>query len=1564
MDEKGWRVISSYLEMSRHRNKIITSSKLPGDLVEPRSRPFDPKLHKSLNAELKYLYTAITRTKCNLWIYDSNQNARLPIFDYWYKRNLVKVVRTGSPGDIEGMYNIVFASNSTTEQWKAQGDNFRKKHLWEQAKLCYERSGPENEYLVKEAQAYQLVKKSRLQKRSFHFEAALLFLECDHLHHNTNYLTAAALCLRHSKPPKFAQAGKLYELLCEHTKACQVYLRARDFDNFIRLKESIGEYRSVIMTLLGKPFMRKREALGKAKEYEEKGIELPPELSASKLSYSCAKFYSERRDKETLIDVLKYMPEMERRVRLLKESKLYDQAFIEYEQSHQYADGYRLAAAQGWFKRGQELAKSAGNHGEVDSFILQEAKAKYKHALAKLTKTGQKFTSAEMVKEVGQEVIKNLTSLFERGKTRNTVSTYAALLIGMITSDKELCRLAWRTFKHLKHKTGELEAFHQLQELADESIHSVLEVCQLAKQVGKMFQLAKDINSVVQQGLKFYDLRRVGQVYCTPRDQDIWMTDIVKMCQNETEKFDIDGMHRLDTKQVRICILEHCADYIKQWVGRFKLETVLPSNCERFLLDKSLRKNQFPDREYSVEEISSESVRKYIQSCLEYFELRTILEKDVEGLILLLIGLFSPKVTRYLPQRFNDQHVNLIRNATITHSAFTNWVTECTLVPAKESLNNWLKQQSSTEPPKDYPERLSIDQWLTSWRACCLFAPNLKPIFSALTELETIVSDHAKKEKGKKFELPVGFVYKNADDAYYHIFSMWLLSCQQIRDHCEVLWGSRLAIFHFISEIASSQCMSFSVPNMVDVLSLHCTVLLVILTHVKGRQNRPSSLTVPLLYKNTVQLFDSMMSYEGSKWKILQACAHEIASKQDRFLPRYFRDSKILLTRSLEILLGKYKNANWYNVLKFALKKFPHNDSTRHCLILTLTIFGNLIMLTDKQTMHVFHEKLQYIFNRYQDRQDGAPDYAVFVMTAIRSPSFVTPREVFGLVDKLLHMKRGKQPLAKLMFKQSGKVCKVDFVPIQAQQSPRFPPRMQYYPQQPPAPHTNTPAIPPPVVPPAATNPGLPSTATRVVPPAAAITNPLPVNPALPPENPVVPPENLAVPPENLAVPPEDKLLSSVRPSLPSVPAQISEAEVSSETPASIPPIGTGRTTLTSQVPSSAVSYFPQPGLYPPMYTYPPNESSNWPSFYPYQGYLNMQQMGYNFTTMSPMEAGYPTAGAGLPPQPVNVPRTMAPVRMDTQQPTVPTGHSLPASGNEDSVNKHVVASYSSDELRQLATSNDDDETYHSDFDFSYDSDFSDGDQELGEEDGRFNQVLSSSQSQVPSLPPVDPELVDPSIVSQVDCSACGVSFSTEDQEDENTVDISAKQYTHVTSEAHRSNTILCKRFLAIYDSEEAEISYPRLSEKLRELLTRCENLKKFVETEKLDKLIDNIKESQEKNDQVLTKLQERRAWKEGIQVVNSILETMDVQLFTGEKMYRELAGESQKNYTREISNIEEIDTRELEMLTGQSSPDSEVSPVLEVKKIRSAAEKQASRQRKRVRKEQQVRRGGIGKKK
>lgn len=67
---------------------------ITGDIstnLYPRPLEFDPRKHKILNTELQRLYTAVTRARTNVWIFDEDEECRLPMFDYFIKRNLVEV---------------------------------------------------------------------------------------------------------------------------------------------------------------------------------------------------------------------------------------------------------------------------------------------------------------------------------------------------------------------------------------------------------------------------------------------------------------------------------------------------------------------------------------------------------------------------------------------------------------------------------------------------------------------------------------------------------------------------------------------------------------------------------------------------------------------------------------------------------------------------------------------------------------------------------------------------------------------------------------------------------------------------------------------------------------------------------------------------------------------------------------------------------------------------------------------------------------------------------------------------------------------------------------------------------------------------------------------------------------------------------------------------------------------------------------------------------------------------------------------------------------------------------
>ena len=60
----------------------------------PRPLRFDPDQQKILNSELKHLYTALTRARVNVWVFDEDREARAPMFEYWKVLDLVQIIKT------------------------------------------------------------------------------------------------------------------------------------------------------------------------------------------------------------------------------------------------------------------------------------------------------------------------------------------------------------------------------------------------------------------------------------------------------------------------------------------------------------------------------------------------------------------------------------------------------------------------------------------------------------------------------------------------------------------------------------------------------------------------------------------------------------------------------------------------------------------------------------------------------------------------------------------------------------------------------------------------------------------------------------------------------------------------------------------------------------------------------------------------------------------------------------------------------------------------------------------------------------------------------------------------------------------------------------------------------------------------------------------------------------------------------------------------------------------------------------------------------------------------------
>ena len=173
------------------------------------SRPleFNTEKHKVLNSEFKFLYTAITRARVNVWFFDQDEEARAPVFEYFHRLKLVNVVTLKDQGKGTGQLANMFAVKSTPEEWRKGGIRFYNNRLWVVAIKCFTFAG--DELMLQKSQAQQQAAEAikfrstnRQMMRDEFRRAGESFLQCQ-MHDE------AAICLNNAR--EWILLAKLYE---------------------------------------------------------------------------------------------------------------------------------------------------------------------------------------------------------------------------------------------------------------------------------------------------------------------------------------------------------------------------------------------------------------------------------------------------------------------------------------------------------------------------------------------------------------------------------------------------------------------------------------------------------------------------------------------------------------------------------------------------------------------------------------------------------------------------------------------------------------------------------------------------------------------------------------------------------------------------------------------------------------------------------------------------------------------------------------------------------------------------------------------------------------------------------------------------------------------------------------------------------------------------------------------------------------------------------------------------------------------------------------------------------
>ncbi|XP_033726790.1 LOW QUALITY PROTEIN: uncharacterized protein LOC117316357 [Pecten maximus] len=259
---KEWRAVSTLLtELAENETSVDILRTGMHQLDEgmlcgkgrPRAQTFNPKLHKALNSELKLLYTALTRARVNVLIFDEDEEKRRPMFEYFKARNLVTVGTGYSTQDHT-------EHQCEKDDWLARGEDFMKKCLYREAVKCFSKGGDNNlatlanAHFSKETALKLRDKKSRQEK---FLKAAKLFRSVD-ISTDKRTQTYAMECIIESgdfgkaaeyceEIGQYGQAAKIYNTrLKQPVTSSECYEKAQRFDEAVDILYESGYYEKAI----------------------------------------------------------------------------------------------------------------------------------------------------------------------------------------------------------------------------------------------------------------------------------------------------------------------------------------------------------------------------------------------------------------------------------------------------------------------------------------------------------------------------------------------------------------------------------------------------------------------------------------------------------------------------------------------------------------------------------------------------------------------------------------------------------------------------------------------------------------------------------------------------------------------------------------------------------------------------------------------------------------------------------------------------------------------------------------------------------------------------------------------------------------------------------------------------------------------------------------------------------------------------------------------------------------------------------------------------------------------
>ena len=787
----------------------------------------------------------------------------------------------------------------------------------------------------------------------------------------------------------------------QYDSALKLYdAKLKDVASSARMKEKLGKYKEAVTYCC----KNRRYDLGLSltkRFHDEKKLE---KIQVSDVAYLQVARCLKANSVNELREWLEFIPNTEQRMHMKKQAGLYEEVFhdlcLDTASEESLTAAFRLASAQHMFSEGIEVAQKHERTKVVANFQLQQA-------------TTQIISSNTI--QIG--LLEDLSKLSElRDRKDLDVASKAKLLLAINEAPRDklyaskLCREAFSIQCSLMNKIGKLECYfclQSLQEEKDKQLHSLIkesiDMIQECERLITTLETGPTDQLIMMQIEQFYGLENLGGgIYCIPREQDLWVQTLEK-CVGDGETYDSDGMLQLDQAKVFIAIRKHFERYANEWKEGIKPASKTLENTFRlrFSFHNEIQVQHYlkPRRMLS----GTDQIRDYITNCELAATIHQIDSECFEAGDPLdpLIDLTSP-----FPQvvlHFTEEAYKLIAESKALKQSLTL------------RLNELLKK------PKP-----SSSELLTFWRLSGILGKG-KEMAKKFTEQRSRLDKSLNKKSSADYR------FDKVAQCHEHYFSYWLESCQCLRSGNRAFTGIRTSTSYFLKFLALRKKPAISVQNLVSILSVHTTTLLAMLSYEYYQQDQYQQTVVPL--PETFQRFVRSFHMINCQRKVgigIQHSALETASSMKDVGGSVHK----LLLEFLQLLLGRRNdNSVCSSPLQQAIQDPVQLQSGEalHCLILTLTIYGNLVLI-NKPTKNSFLPEVHKIVTQYLEAAFSfSEEFAIPFQNAYKNvKQSKTTQDIFGKVISRLLADTLEMSVKQIKTIKYRQIEQIEFKPCQS----------------------------------------------------------------------------------------------------------------------------------------------------------------------------------------------------------------------------------------------------------------------------------------------------------------------------------------------------------------------------------------------------------------------------------------------------------------------------------------------------------------------------------------------------